>query len=83
MKLAAGVKDTMQREKDRLQRSGIRLELLDPSLVLKRGYAWLSDQQGVPITRAAKLSPKQPVNAVLGDGEVALEVTQVRLNSLK
>ena len=83
MRLGTGVKDLLQRQNDRLQRSGIRLELLDPSLVLKRGYAWLSDQQGVPITRAAKLKPKQAVNAVLNDGEVELEVAQVRLNSLK
>jgi len=83
MKLDSGLKELLESQKQRVQRSGIRLELLDPSLVLSRGYAWLSDQEGVPITLAAKTKPKERVKAVLSDGEVDLEVAEIRLNSLK
>jgi len=83
MKLNRGFQDLLQAKRDRLQRSGIRLELLDPSLVLQRGYAWLSDQEGVPITLAQQLKPRQSLKAVLRDGEVDMDVAQIRLNSLK
>jgi len=62
---------------DRLSRAALRLELLDPALVLQRGYAWLADADGVPITRAAQLEPGQPVRAELSDGEAFLTVDAV------
>jgi len=83
LRLERGLKDVVQTQIDRLQRSAIRLELLDPSLVLKRGYAWLSDPKGVPITLAAQVKAQDRVKAVLNDGEVDLNVSEVRLNSLK
>ena len=58
----------------RLHRAQLRLELLDPRLVLQRGYAWLSDAEGHAVTRAAQVVPGQPVRATLADGEVALTV---------
>jgi exodeoxyribonuclease VII large subunit len=83
MKLDRGLKDRVLNQRDRLQRSSIRLELLDPSLVLQRGYAWLSNKGDVPITLAAQAHPGDQVKAVLSDGELDLSVAQVRLNSLK
>jgi len=64
-----------------LERAHLRLGLLDPSLVLKRGYAWLSDEHGTPITQAKGLKKGQSIAASLADGEVALEVREApRLN---
>ena len=83
MKLDRGLNDRVLNQRDRLQRSSIRLELLDPSLVLQRGYAWLSNKGDVPITLAAQAHPGDQVKAVLSDGELDLSVAQVRLNSLK
>ena len=83
MKLNRGLGDLLQAHRDRLQRSGIRLELLDPSLVLQRGYAWLSDKEGVPITLAQQVQPQQRLKAVLSDGEVDMDVARISLNSLK
>lgn len=57
-----------------LERAGMRLELLDPKLVLQRGYALLRDEQGLPVTSAARTHPGQPLTATLADGEVALTV---------
>ena len=65
------------RRHERLARAALRLELLDPALVLQRGYAWLADTNGVPITRAAQLQPGQPVRAELSDGEAFLTVDAV------
>lgn len=65
---------------DRLQRAELRLGLLDPSLVLQRGYAWLSDTNGVALTRAHDVQAGQALQATLSDGTVDLSVQAVRLN---
>jgi exodeoxyribonuclease VII large subunit len=63
----------------RLDEAALRLELLDPKLVLERGYAWLADMNGRPLTRAVSLHPGQPIRANLADGEVDLTVERPRL----
>lgn len=61
-------------QKQRLDRAALRLDLLDPSLVLARGYAWLSDQQGQTLSRCQQLEAGQTVRATLVDGTVDLTV---------
>ena len=61
--------------RQRLHRSELRLQLLDPKLVLQRGYAWLSDAQGHAITSATQAMPGQALRATLADGEVDLTVS--------
>jgi exodeoxyribonuclease VII large subunit len=63
---------------DRLQ---LRLELMDPKLVLQRGYALLTDAHGQAITSVRQAHPGQPVRAVLADGEVALQVLSPGTNA--
>jgi exodeoxyribonuclease VII large subunit len=53
------------------------LGLLDPRLVLQRGYAWLSDAQGRPLVRAAQARAGQTVQASLADGQLSLQVLSV------
>lgn len=60
--------------RERLQRASLRLELLDPKLVLQRGFAWLSDTQGQAVTSATQTSPGQSLQAILADGVVELQV---------
>jgi exodeoxyribonuclease VII large subunit len=69
----------LQRERERLDRTGLRLQAVDPHRVLRRGYAWLSDTEGHAITSAQGLLAGQPVRATLADGTVDLTVTQQRL----
>jgi exodeoxyribonuclease VII large subunit len=57
-----------------LERSRMRLELLDPRLVLQRGYALLRAQDGRPVTSVRETHPGQSVVATLADGEVAMTV---------
>ena len=60
----------------RLERSAAALALLDPSLVLERGYAFLTDQDGTAITGVGQVRPGQSVKATLADG--SLDLTVVR-----
>ncbi len=64
----------VDRHRARLAQSQRGLALLDPALVLQRGYAWLADSAGKPVTQAASVRPGQPVVATLADGEVDLTV---------
>ena len=64
----------LQRRDERLERSALRLDLLDPSLVLKRGYAWLTNEQGDAIASVGQTSPGQRIRATLADGAVDLTV---------
>ncbi|HUR89195.1 MAG TPA: exodeoxyribonuclease VII large subunit [Ramlibacter sp.] len=61
-----------------LERSGTRLELLDPKLVLQRGYALLRSEAGTPVSSARQTHPGQAVIATLVDGEVDLTVRATR-----
>lgn len=65
----------LARQQDRLARAAIKLGLLDPSLVLQRGYAWLADANGQTITSVRQTHPAQAVRATLADGTVDLTVS--------
>ena len=69
----------LQRTRHQFERAKLRLELIDPQLVLQRGYAWLSDLQGQPITAAKMIHVGQPVRATLADGQVDLTASVRRL----
>ena len=65
--------------RQRTERAQLRLQLLDPKLVLARGYAWLADMEGAPVTRAKATRTGQALRATLADGEVDLTVSAPRL----
>ena len=60
---------------DRLERVALRWRLLDPALVLQRGYAWLTDADGRAVVSAKQLAPGDAVVARLADGEVDMTVS--------
>ncbi len=70
--LVPTVARAVQTQRERLRHAALRLELLDPSLVLRRGYAWLSDAQGAAITSVTQVQAGQEVRATLADGAVDL-----------
>lgn len=70
----AGVRG-LQAQAQRLERAGLRLQLLDPRLVLQRGYAWLTDEHGRAVTRADQTHAGQALQATLADGKVDLTVS--------
>ena len=69
--LARGV----QQKQVRLDRAGLRLGLLDPTLVLQRGYAWWSNPEGQTITSVKQTQIGQSLRATLADGQVDLIVS--------
>lgn len=77
-RLAAAVAGRVEGTHRVLDRSATRLELLDPRLVLRRGYALLRTPAGAPITSAGQAHPGEAVTATLADGEVALRVEPPR-----
>lgn len=60
---------------ERWQRLSLRLGSLDPALVLQRGYAWLSNQDGDTITSVRQTRVGQSLRATLVDGELDLTVS--------
>ena len=72
--LARGVQLTPATARERLHRAALRLDLLDPKLVLQRGFAWLSDADGQAITSVAQTTEGQALQATLADGVVDLRV---------
>lgn len=65
---------SMDSQRQRLQRGQTALGLLDPQLVLQRGYAFLTDEHGMALTRAAQARPGQSLRATLADGELDVRV---------
>lgn len=64
----------LQVQTQRLAQAARGLSLLDPQLVLERGYAWLSDQHGQAVTSCQQALPGQSLKATLADGTVDLTV---------
>ncbi|GEQ76676.1 exodeoxyribonuclease 7 large subunit [Comamonas testosteroni] len=70
---------SLEQQKHQLDRIDLRLQLLDPRLVLQRGYALLTDERGRPVTRVGQAVPGAALKAQLSDGSVDVVVTQPRL----
>jgi exodeoxyribonuclease VII large subunit len=64
----------MQRKQLALQRSALRLNLLNPKLVLQRGYAWLVDESGQTISAAEKAKVGKMLQASLANGTLEVQV---------
>ena len=77
--LATALSGRMRRAGDGLERQRLRLELLNPRLVLQRGYALLTDLDGAAVTSAAQTRTGQAMRATLADGEIDLTVAPRRL----
>jgi exodeoxyribonuclease VII large subunit len=64
----------VSRMQERLTRSERGLALLDPALVLQRGYAWLADEGGTTVVDAAQVQAGQALRATLSKGQIDLTV---------
>lgn len=72
--LPSAVHRAVEQHSRRLQRCETALGLLDPRLVLQRGYALLTNAKGQAITHAHQVTPGQALRATLADGELELSV---------
>jgi exodeoxyribonuclease VII large subunit len=73
-RLPQALQRALEVQRQRLQRGQTSLGLLDPQLVLQRGYAFLTDEQGMALTRAAQARPGQALRATLSDGALDVRV---------
>jgi exodeoxyribonuclease VII large subunit len=72
--LRHGAQRNVEKHASKLAQLGLRLGALDPQLVLGRGYAWLQDDAGRPLTTIAQMQTGQGVQARLSDGTADLQV---------
>ena len=73
-RLPQALQRSMEAQRQRLQRGQSSLALLDPKLVLQRGYAFLTDEQGTALTSAARARAGQALRATLADGALDVRV---------
>ena len=66
-------------QSDRLERARMQLELLNPHLVLQRGYALLTDSHGHAVTSVGQARLGDALRATLADGVLDVTVDQPRL----
>jgi exodeoxyribonuclease VII large subunit len=65
---------TLQLMSDRTKGAQVRLQLLDPARVLKRGFAWLKSTNGQMVSSVDDVSVGQELQASLADGTVDMQV---------
>jgi exodeoxyribonuclease VII large subunit len=53
-----------------------KLDALSPQRVLQRGFAWLAQENGQPVTSVGQIAASQDLRATLSDGTVDLRVLQ-------
>jgi exodeoxyribonuclease VII large subunit len=76
LRLERGLAERLAHGDRQVARLELRLQLLDPRLVLQRGYALLTDaDSGHLVTSSRTLRPGQPLRAALADGEVDVTVS--------
>lgn len=73
-RLPQALQRALEVQRLRLQRGQTALGLLDPQLVLQRGYAFLTDEHGRALTQAAQARPGQALRATLADGGLDVRV---------
>ena len=74
----ARVQSALVRCRERMDRAERSLALLDPRLVLQRGYALLTTADGKPLVSVAQTTPGDVIRADQADGEVELTVRSTR-----
>lgn len=64
----------LQQYQQRLEQLAVRLNALNPTRVLSRGYAWISDEQGHVISSSKALHPGQTIQAQFADGKALASI---------
>ena len=78
--LARATRQALQQQAERLLRSELRLRAMDPAAVLQRGYAWLVQEKGLPVSSVRQVQAGQNLQATLADGTVDLQVQGIHPN---
>ncbi len=76
-RLGAAVALKLHLHREMHERLALRLAANDPHQVLARGYAWLADGSGRPVTQAQGLRAGDQLSAQWADGRAAVQVLNV------
>ena len=76
-RLRNGLRQQLHAQTELLARLALRLAANDPRQVLSRGYAWLTDGTGRPVTQAAGLAVGSTLAAQWADGSAQVQVLSV------
>lgn len=74
--LPAARQHALERIGQRLERGALRLQLLDPALVLQRGYAWITDAHGRTVTSPVQTRAGDRVRATVAQGSIDMRVIE-------
>jgi len=76
LRLAAGGERQLRFHQHRLQSLSDRLNLLDPSQVLSRGYAIVKDAQNAVVSDVHQLSHQQLIHITFANGDIQAKIHQ-------
>jgi len=72
--LPTAIRAVMVHRQHRLQRAETALKMLDPQLVLERGFALVTDEAGRTVVRVEQVKPGDRVRVRVANGEFPSEV---------
>jgi exodeoxyribonuclease VII large subunit len=72
------LKTALSRMQERLLRSERGLALLDPQLVLQRGYAWVTDDEGRTVMSSQNMTLGQALHVQLSHGQASVTVRDLQ-----
>jgi exodeoxyribonuclease VII large subunit len=72
------MRETLSRESERMLRCSLRLDLMNPRQVLRRGFAWVSAADGKALSRVAEVTPGAALTLQFVDGQADATVQKVR-----
>ncbi len=80
LRLSASTEKLLYTKKHQLDKLDEKLRLLDPMIILKRGYSMLT-RNGEVIASSKKLNPGDKVNLVFSDGNAEAQITDIKPNN--
>jgi exodeoxyribonuclease VII large subunit len=78
-RLMAAQAQQLTQAQRRLQQTQSRIQAQDPRAVLSRGYAWVSNARGTPLTSVSQVALGDALNAVWHDGSALVRVESVQV----
>jgi exodeoxyribonuclease VII large subunit len=79
--LARAASRSLSTREDRLNALGMRLQSVHPQHVLRRGYAWVTDETGRPVPGIEALCAGMTVYAVMHDGRARASITGTEMDA--
>ena len=76
--LPAAASQALRSRRDALAALALRLQAQSPQRVLERGYAWIAQEDGTPVTSIRQAQARRRWTATLADGAVDLQVLRAR-----